>query len=132
MFTSQKLTLRKSERLKSKKTIERLFKEGRSFFVYPFKVVYSIYPVSASKDLLQAGFGVTTRNFKNAHDRNRLKRITREAYRLQKPPLQGLLLQASVHMDVFFIYSSRQMESYQLVSAKIDVILKKLQAEINQ
>lgn len=131
MFTPKKLTLRKSERLKSKKAIERLFKEGRSFFVYPFKVVYLIQQPAETTHLLQTGFSVATRNFKRAHDRNRIKRITKEAYRIQKSPLALQVTQASIKLDLFFIYTAKQIEPYHLVSAKIDVILRKLHAEVH-
>ncbi|WP_315818753.1 ribonuclease P protein component [Paraflavitalea speifideaquila] len=90
----KKLTLGKQERLKSRKLIDQLFKEGRSFSVFPYRVYYLVRHASALQPnniLPQFGVGVSTRNFKHAVDRNRIKRVTREAYRVQKIPLQDLL-----------------------------------------
>ena len=78
-----KFTLGKAERLKNKKLIERLFKEGSSLKVYPFKLVY--LKTSHTSDFpVQAAFSVPKRRFKRAVDRNRIKRLLKEAYRLEK------------------------------------------------
>lgn len=78
-----KFTLGKAERLKSKKLIERLFEEGSSLKVYPFKLIYLKTP-HRSEFPVQATFSVPKRRFKKAVDRNRIKRLLREAYRLEK------------------------------------------------
>ena len=73
----------KKEKLKSKKLIEQLFVEGQSVSVFPLRLVY----ISANfkdKVMLKTGVSVSKRNFKNAVDRNRIKRLLREAYRLNK------------------------------------------------
>ena len=78
-------TLNKDDRLKSRKAIEYLFKEGKSFSIFPLRVLYTINAASEKPtNNLRAGFSVSTRNFKKAVDRNRIKRLLREAYRLQK------------------------------------------------
>ena len=76
-------TLGKEERLKSRKLIDQLFKEGKSFSSFPFRVVWKYLP-SASDSFLKAGFTVSTKHFKKAVDRNRIRRLMKEAYRLQK------------------------------------------------
>lgn len=78
-----KFTLGKAERLKSKKLIERLFEEGSSLKVYPFKLVY-LKTLHTSEFPVQAAFSVPKRRFKKAVDRNRIKRLLKEAYRLEK------------------------------------------------
>ncbi len=73
----------KKEKLKSKKLIEQLFTEGQSVSAYPLRLVY----MKTSFDdgvILKTGVSVSKRNFKNAVDRNRIKRLLREAYRLNK------------------------------------------------
>ena len=78
-----KFTLGKQERLKSRKLIERLYEEGEVLKVFPFRMVY-LQTEHWSKFPTQVGVSVPKRNFKRAVDRNRIKRLMRETYRLQK------------------------------------------------
>ena len=78
-----KFTLGKQERLKSRKLIGRLYEEGEIVKVYPFRMVY-LQTEHTSKFPTQVGVSVPKRNFKRAVDRNRIKRLMRETYRLQK------------------------------------------------
>ena len=78
---------------------------------------------------LQAGFGATTRHFKKAVDRNRIKRLTREAYRLQRQALFDQLLAKKRSLAVFFIYTGKELPEYGTVTEKIAVALQKLMKE---
>lgn len=75
---------------------------------------------------LQAGFGASSRNFKSAVDRNRIKRLAREAYRLHKGPLQEGLREASRSLILFIIYTGKELPEYHPLSQKMDLILKRL------
>ena len=68
-----KHTLGKEERLKSKKLIERLYKEGNSVKAFPLRMIF-LQTEHTSKFPSQVGVSVTKRNFKRAVDRNRIKR----------------------------------------------------------
>ena len=119
------------ERLKRRKVIDQLFSDGKAFSVFPFRVQYMFN--SLPDDVpLQAGFTVSGRNFKRAVDRNRIKRLMREAYRLQAPPLKELLLAKQMKLGLFFIYTGRELPDYNLVSEKITVILKRVTQVINE
>ena len=73
----------KKEKLKSKKLIDQLFAEGQSVSAFPLRLVY--LPVSFNDDVVaKTGISVSKRNFKSAVDRNRIKRLLREVYRLNK------------------------------------------------
>ena len=82
--TLLKLSYPKKEKLKSKKLIEQLFVEGQSVSTFPLRLVYM--PTSFEDDdvILKTGVSVSKRNFKNAVDRNHIKRLLRESYRLHK------------------------------------------------
>ena len=80
----RRYTFPKEEHLCRKKLIEELFgKQGSSFGVYPLRIVWvkSETPTAAPPQVL---ISVSKRTFKRAVDRNRLKRLIREAYRLNK------------------------------------------------
>ena len=117
--------LTKEERLRSKKDIDRLFGNGKSFFQYPFKVLYKIedetspYPV-------QILITVSKRNFKKAVDRNRLKRLVREAYRNNKKSLCIYLSNHNKSMMIGLIYVGKTILSYQEVERKLILILQRL------
>ncbi|WP_248724552.1 ribonuclease P protein component [Seonamhaeicola sp. ML3] len=76
-------TYGKKEKLKSKKLIDQLFTEGQSVSAYPLRLVYL---KTEFEDAVTAktGVSVSKRYFKNAVDRNRIKRLLRESYRLNK------------------------------------------------
>ncbi len=123
-------TFKKEERLYEKKLMEQLFKGGKSFFVFPFKVFYVVVERAApypAKVLVS----VPKRNFKKAVDRNRIKRLVREAYRRNKAVLCpadtgkgcsrtfliGLIYTPKVHMD------------YREIERKIILILQQLKKQ---
>lgn len=140
-------TLGKDQRLKSRKEIERVFREGKSFALFPFRVYYA--PLSSRVVLpgvpgaaamprprktprLQAGFGASSRNFKKAVDRNRIKRLSREAYRLQKQVLYDWLEKKDSTLAVFFIYTGKELPDYAMVKYKIGQALQRLMKETGQ
>ena len=124
---ARQFTLGKKERLKSRKQIEHLFSEGKNFPLPPFRIYYWVTAVAAkSASNLQFGAGVPGKNFKRAVDRNRIKRLTREAYRLQKNQLQEALTGKNLQLNIFFIYTSKGLAEFNIVKEKVNVILNKL------
>lgn len=80
----KKYTFKKEERLCSKRLINSLFESGSSFVIYPFRVVYRLSGQHANSVPVQVVISVSKRRFRKAVDRNRLKRLIREVYRLNK------------------------------------------------
>ncbi len=129
MEQQQRYTLGKTERLKSRKQIEHLFKEGKTFSVSPLRIYYSFDTGLKKEDstsALQFGVGVSTRNFKKAVDRNRIKRLLREAYRLQKNELKEKVMLRKIQLNLFIIYTGRELPAYELIFEKVTVALQKV------
>ena len=116
----------KAEKLKSRKVVEELFARGKSLNVFPIRISYKFLPLPADeKVVFQVGVSVSKRNFKRAVDRNRIKRLLREAYRLQKQELIEVLKKQGKIGYVFFIYTDKQMPQYPIV---FDTMSKCLEA----
>lgn len=79
-----KFTFKKKDKLKSRKLIEKLFDEGKSVTVFPLRMLY-LKTTHEDGSVIKTGVSVSKRNFKKAVDRNRVKRLLREAYRFNKP-----------------------------------------------
>ena len=106
----------KAEKLKSRKVVEELFARGKSLNVFPIRISYKFLSLPADeKVVFQVGVSVSKRNFKRAVDRNRIKRLLREAYRLQKRELINVLKEQGKIGYVFFIYTDKQMPQYPMV-----------------
>ena len=131
---AKQFTLGKNERLKSRKQIEQLFKSGQRFVSPPFRIFYSFQtsPQSAIGRSLQAGFSASSRNFKTAVARNRIKRLTKEAYRLQKNALQEKLEEQNRKLNIFFIYTGKELPVYTEVYNSVNAALVKLLAINNK
>lgn len=115
----------KSEKLKSRKTIEQLFAEGKSVTKFPVKVFF----LKASEGTVsQAAFAVPKRAFKNAVTRNRIKRQLREAYRLHK---QLLSTNNGPIFALLFLYISKDEPQYASLEAAIQALLQKIKDENN-
>jgi ribonuclease P protein component len=128
--SKQRYTFKKEEKLKSRKAIDQLFKEGRSFSIFPFKVIWKLNETPTA--VLQAGFAVSSKQFKKAVDRNRIKRLTREAYRLQKNNLQEHLKSKQKQLAVFFIYVGNELPEYSVIFDKTGAVIKRLTKIINE
>jgi ribonuclease P protein component len=130
---AKQFTLGRNERLKSRKQIEQLFSEGKSFPLSPFRIYYQVTPlITTSSSSLQFGAGVSGKNFKRAVDRNRVKRLTREVYRLQKNQLQEATMQKKLQLNILFIYTGKELPAFNIVREKVNVILNKLTKIVNE
>ena len=117
-------TFSKNDKLKSRKLIEHLFSKGKSVSAFPVKVLYDF--VESTESPIKTGVTVGSKIFKKAFQRNRVKRILREAFRLQKLPLQKLLETSGKGIALFFIYTGKEMPVYKEVHEKIGTLLKRI------
>lgn len=125
-FVLMKYTLGKQERLKSKKLIEKLYKEGSSVKAFPLRMVF-LQTEHTSDYPAQIGVSVAKRNFKKAPDRNRLKRLMRESYRLQKEIVYNNLEVPYVFM---ISYLGKEEKDYEEIYAKMNKLLNLFIKEI--
>jgi ribonuclease P protein component len=121
--------LSKKERLKSRKQIDLLFQQGKSFSAFPLRVTFRVEPSEAPG--LQAGFTVSKRNFKRAVDRNRIKRLLREAYRLRKNELKDAVAAKAVSLHVFFLYSDQHIQEFAAIQNAMQQALAKLLSKLD-
>ncbi len=105
-------TLKKEERLCSKKIIDKLFSEGESFLSFPLKIVYLNIELP-SKNKVEIAFSVSKRNFRKAVQRNFLKRRMREAYRLNKHLLTAT--KSEKQMAIFIIFIGKEIANFQII-----------------
>jgi ribonuclease P protein component len=121
----------KMEKLKSRKLIEELFARGKSISVFPIRILYIFSALRTDeKPLLQVGVSVIKRNFKRAVDRNGIKRLLREAYRLQKKELLELMTEQKKKGFVFFIYTDKQLPEYRMVFDTMTKCLSALKRKV--
>lgn len=116
-----RFTFSKNEKLKSKKLLEKLFTEGKSVTTYPIKLIY--LQVNHNGELpVQAGVSVPKRKIKLAVKRNRIKRLLRESYRLQKHLVYKKLEDKYIFM---FIYLDENEQKYVVLKDKMKILLTK-------
>lgn len=120
-----KYTFTKIERLNSKKHIDQLFTEGKTFFSYPFKVFY-LFQESEKEFPVQLLISVTKKNFKKAVDRNKLKRLVREGYRSNKLLLYDYLNEHNKSTLLGLIYVGETILSPKEIEQKLILILQRL------
>jgi len=121
---AKKFTLGKDERLKSRKQIDQLFAKGQKFSSGFFRVFFLIK--NAGGPTLQFGITVSNKIFKKAVDRNKIKRLGREAWRLQKNELKEKLSASGKQMNIFLVYTSKTIATYAEVAEAIQKIISKL------
>lgn len=141
-------TLPRAERLRSLKAIRRMFDEGHSGFVYPFRYVSLVERADAkradaeredaespdvervmdeeSSRRVEVMFSVPKKFHKRANRRNLLKRRAREAYRLHREPLRERLQQQGATLRVALIYSTKECHTYKTISYAVQRILEQI------
>lgn len=117
----------KKEKLKSKKRIEQLFEEGRSISEFPLKLIY-LKTKTPEGIKIQTGVAVPKRKFKSAVKRNRIKRLMRESYRLNKHMVFNNI---EGNFAFLFLYLGKDMPQYQKVAESMVRILQKFIIKAN-
>lgn len=120
---------RKEERLCSVRLIEELYSQGSSFALYPFRFVYKEYANQTVP--VQIVISVPKRKFKNAVDRNRIKRQIREIYRHSKEDLvYPTLLEKNKNIQLLLIYTGNEIITTTKLQKKLNLGLERLLSKL--
>lgn len=114
-----KFSFSNNEKLKSKKHIDLLFTQGKACSKFPLKMIYTTTDFSDDVPL-KTGVSVSKRNFKKAVDRNKIKRLLRECYRLNKHIIFNDLDEKYVCM---FLYLGKEIPQFQDLNQKMERLL---------
>ncbi len=116
---------RKPERLCSRKSIGKLFSDGNSLFNYPFKILWLENNID-SPVVARMAVSVPARKVKKAADRNRIKRLVREGWRINKKNLYESLAFQNRSIDIILVYVSDRVYDYELIKKSVIEIIEKL------
>jgi len=115
------LNLGKDKKLKSRKEIEALFTQRTSVRKGAIKAFYQLSDSSETNH--KVGFSVSKRFFKKAPDRNRVKRLLREAYRLQQHDLKSV---DHSFWEVMFVYQSHKIQDQATINRWMKGVIEAL------
>lgn len=122
----QNLKFHSFEKLKSTLIISEVFQQGLSFHNYPLLVYYQKSETQNFQDFaVKAAFTVSRKKFKKAVHRNRIKRLMREAYRLNKTQFYENL-QANVYYRLVFVYIGNKIVNFQSVQDAMRALQKNI------
>lgn len=121
----------KEERVTGEKRIEALFSKGRSFIAYPFRIVY-LETTGQEKVPLSILISVPKKRMKSAVARNRMKRLSREAYRLNKHEFFLSDAHEDVHIDMALICVADKPCDYNIVEKGMRKALKELNRRMEE
>lgn len=123
-----KFTYNKKEKLKSKKLIDKLFAEGQSVSAFPLRLVY-VQTVFDEDIVTKTGVSVSKRNFKTAVDRNRIKRLLREVYRLNKAQYFNNITTQYAFM---ILYIGKDKPVLNDVEVRMKLLFEKFQTKVSE
>lgn len=125
-------TFPRSERLRSRKQIACLFEKGASGVAYPIRYVFLREGDGTDRVTDESGLSVlvsvSKRNHKRANVRNLLKRRMREAYRLNRGPLRGILEEGRFSLGL--LYVSKEIADYTSIENAVQKIIRNLSERI--
>lgn len=121
-------TFGRAEKLKSRKVLEDLFEKGNTLVAMPFRLLWISVPFDEAAPV-KAAFSAPKRRMKLAHDRNRMKRLMREAYRLHKSELLSRCASRQTGFALLWMAQCNTPPDYARVEEKIILLLKRLVKE---
>ena len=129
-LAEERFTFKKEERLCSRKIFEQLSVSKSSFFNHPLKLVYMEVKKLPEPVNVQVAFAVPKRIFKKAVDRNRIKRMLREAYRLNKQLLYKYCEKENRKYVLVFVYVAKDLPNFNFLRDKLVLLLQRIVNQI--
>lgn len=124
-------TFGKEYKLCRQKLIDLVFKSGKIVKQYPFVVHFL-----EVEEELDAPFQITIsapkRNFRRAHDRNRIKRLMRESIRLNKMILENQISKNQKKLILFMVYTSKEEMPYTTLLKKNELLFDQIIKQIEE
>lgn len=112
------VTFPKSEKLCSDIAIDTLYKTGKKFVAWPMRVTYLPITDAPTQVLIWAPKSL----FKHAVDRNHMRRLMREAYRLNK----HILCAENNYYHLAFNYIDKQKQDFHVIEKAMKKALQRL------
>ena len=131
MKEEERFRFTKKERVSGERRIETLFTGGHSFMAYPFRVIF-LETGDTLTEPLSVLISIPKKRVRAAVGRNRMKRLFREAYRLNKHLLNDALHTFSVHLEVAFIYVKDEPSDYVTIEKGVLKAMRELNQRIGK
>lgn len=128
--TDNGYTLPKAERLSYQKRIDALFASRESFIAYPLRVVFLVHEADEAPPVSML-VSVSKKRFKRAVKRNRVKRLVREAYRLNKYPFWEIARQNGKKIDIAFLYLKSELPDFSEIEKAMYKAISVLAEKVN-
>lgn len=135
----------KEERLHHRSLVEGLFRSGKSFYEFPFRITWRIMSeedlyknfrnhVPEGIGILQMMVSVPKKKRRHAVDRVQMRRRIREAYRIGRLPLRHLIERTpSVRsLSIGFTYIHNQNLPYSTIEEKMRMVIEKVSKKIER
>jgi len=120
------LSFPKKEHLCLTRRFDVLLAQGKSFFIYPFRVIYLLKQPDMDAVPVQVAISVRKKQFKHAVTRNLIKRRFRESWRLRKPDLHARLAQEGKSLYILMVYGASEVLTFSEIDLKMEQIMHRL------
>jgi len=120
------LSFPKKEHLCLKRRFDVLLAQGKSFFIYPFRVIYLLKEPDQDLVPVQVAISVRKKQFKHAVTRNLIKRRFRESWRLHKQELNACLAKEGKSLYILMVYGANEVLPFSEIDIKMEQIMHRI------
>lgn len=117
----------KDEHLCLKRRFDALLADGKSFFIFPYRVIYLLTQPGEEGPHLQVAISVRKKQFKHAVTRNLIRRRIRESWRQRKQQLKSMVTEKGMSLYVLLVYSATEILPYQEIDQRMGLVIRRLQ-----
>lgn len=116
----------KGERLCGIKAVSELFSGGRTINLPPLRIIYRVLTADESHASVRVMISVPKRNFRNAVDRNLIRRRIREAWRKNKMPLKEMISGTGKRLEVAILWNDTAIIPFDETEKAVKEVIGKL------